>query len=119
MASQGRHDWGIADTVVFDGGMSKQGYRINKMCHSLCSADNRKAFLADEDGYMSKFGMTAEEKKAILDRNWLKAIEMGGNIYFIMKVGACVKQGLYTVGAQQRGETLEQFLKTRNVSGAV
>jgi protocatechuate 4,5-dioxygenase alpha chain len=118
MSSQARHDWGIADTYVFDGGRSKQGYRLNKMCHSLCKPENRKAFLADEDGYMSGYGLSDEEKKAVRERDWLKTIQLGGNIYFVMKLGACVKQGLYVLGAQQRGETLEEFLKTRNVGGA-
>ncbi len=119
MTTGTRHDWGIPDTYVFDGGLSQKGYRLNKFCHSMCQLENRKAFLANEDAYMDRFSLTDEEKKAIRDRDWLKAIQLGGNIYFVMKVGAAVKQGLYTVGAQQRGETLEQFLSTRNVSGAV
>ena len=40
------------------------------------------------------------------------------NIYMIMKIGAVVGQGLYQIGAHQRGETYEEFLETRNASGA-
>ncbi len=112
-------DWNIPNTYVFDASRSRQGYALNKMCHSLTRPENRAAFAADEDGYMARYGLTEEQKEAVRRRDWLRLIQLGGNIYFVMKIGAVVKQGLYTIGAQQRGETLDQFLAMRNVSGAV
>ena len=44
--------------------------------------------------------------------------ELGGNIYMIIKIGTVTGHGLYQIGAHQRGETYEEFLATRNASGA-
>ena len=109
----------IPDTSVFDGARSRAGYRVNKFSMSMTSTENRSAFKADEDAYMDRFGLSAAEKQCVRDRDWRRLIEeFGGNIYMIMKVGAVLGQGLYQIGAQQRGETYEQFLATRNASGA-
>jgi hypothetical protein len=42
----------------------------------------------------------------------------GGNIYFLIKLGVVTGNGLYVMGAKMRGESYEQFLATRNDSGA-
>jgi protocatechuate 4,5-dioxygenase alpha chain len=109
----------IPDTYVFDGRLSRQGYRINKLCISLTSEATRSAFKADEEAYMTKYGLTAAEKELVRKRDFLGLIKAGGNIYMLLKLGAVTGNGLYQMGAQQRGETLQQFLATRNVSGAV
>jgi protocatechuate 4,5-dioxygenase alpha chain len=116
--SPGRADWGVPDSHIFDGPRSRSGYRINKMCISLTKAANREAFKADEEGYVVKYGLNDEERRAVRERNWLRLTELGGNVYFLMKIGACVGHGLYRLGAQQRGETLDEFLATRNDKGA-
>ena len=46
-------------------------------------------------------------------------IEAGMNIYFMLKIGSVTGNGLYKMGAQMRGESYENFLKTRKISGAV
>ena len=51
----------IPDTFVFDGHLSRKGYRLNKFCHSLTASAARAEFKADETAYMSKLGLTAEE----------------------------------------------------------
>jgi protocatechuate 4,5-dioxygenase alpha subunit len=109
----------IPDTYIFDGRLSRKGYRINKLCISLTSEATRSAFKADEDAYMSKYSLTEAEKELVRKRDFLGLIKAGGNIYMLLKLGAVTGNGLYHMGAQQRGETLQQFLATRNVSGAV
>jgi hypothetical protein len=37
----------------------------------------------------------------------------------MLKIGSANGNSLYRMGAQMRGETYEEFLKTRNISGAV
>jgi protocatechuate 4,5-dioxygenase alpha chain len=109
----------IENTTVFDGAQSRKGYRLNKFAMSMTKAENREAFKADEEAYMEKCGLSEAEKQCVRDRDWRRMIEEhGGNIYMIMKVGAVLGQGLYQIGAQQRGETYEEFLATRNASGA-
>ena len=119
MPVQVDRDRPIENTTVFGGGESRRGYRINKFAMSLARAENRAAFAADEEGYMAQSGLSAAERGAVRERDWRRILgELGGNIYMIIKIGAVTGHGLYRIGAHQRGETYEEFLATRNASGA-
>ena len=109
----------IPDTSIFDLRLSRRGYRLNKLCGTLCSPQNREAFKADEEGYMAKFELTEEEKDLIRRRDFAGMIDHGMNIYFMLKIGSATGNSLYRMGAQMRGETYEQFLATRKMSSAV
>lgn len=109
----------IEDTKVFDSEQTRLGYRLNKFAMSMVHPENREAFLADEEACLAASGLTEEEKQLIRDRDWRAIMdEHGGNIYMIMKIGAVIGQGLYQIGAHQRGQTYEEFLATRNAAGA-
>lgn len=113
-------DWGIPGTYPFDYTRARIGYPFNKMCMSLTKPENREAFKADREAYMAKYGLSEAQKQAVRDQDWLCLIkDLGGNVYLTIKVAECLGVGLYTMGAQQRGETLEQFLQTRSGKGAV
>jgi len=108
----------IQDTSIFDLRLSRRGRRLNKMCASLCSPENREAFKRDEEAYMARFGLTEEEKALIRKRDFQGMIDAGMNIYFMIKVGSVTGNGLYKMGAQMRGESYDDFLATRNIRGA-
>ena len=108
----------IPDTSIFDLRLSRRGYRLNKLCAALCSPAERDAFKRDEEAYMSRFKLTEQEKALIRKRDFRGLIEAGTNIYYLLKIGSVTGNGLYKMGAQMRGETYEQFLSTRNISGA-
>jgi protocatechuate 4,5-dioxygenase alpha subunit len=108
----------IAETSIFDLHASRRGYRLNRMCGSLCSAANREAFKADEEAYMVRFGLTQAEKDLIRKRDFAGMIAAGMNIYWMLKIGSVTGNSLYRMGAQMRGETYEQFLATRTFKDA-
>jgi protocatechuate 4,5-dioxygenase alpha subunit len=109
----------IPGTSIFDLRASRRGYRLNKMCSSLCSPVNRSAFQQDEEGYLSRFELTDEEKNLIRKRDFAGLIAAGTNIYFMLKIGAVTGNSLYKMGAQMRGESYEEFLSTRSFKDAV
>jgi protocatechuate 4,5-dioxygenase, alpha chain len=112
-------DWGIPGTYVFDASRPRIGYALNKLAHSLTVRENRDSFRADEEAYMAKYNLTVDQRQAIRDRDWLSLMkECGGNIYYVYKIGAAVGDGLYHMGAQMRGQSFEEFLRTRNAKGA-
>jgi protocatechuate 4,5-dioxygenase alpha chain len=108
----------IDGTYIFDWRLSRKGYRLNKLAFSLGTAANREAFKQDEEAYYDRYGLSEEEKDLIRRRDFLGLIQHGTNIYMMLKLGAATGNGLYQMGAQQRGETFEQFLATRNNGGA-
>jgi len=41
----------IPGTMIFDGERARKGLALNKMCFSFNDAENRAAFLRDDDAY--------------------------------------------------------------------
>lgn len=78
----------IPGTTVFDAARSRQGYGLNQFCMSLMKADNRERFKRDERAYLDEWDMTEDQKRAVLDRDMNRMISLGGNIYFLAKIGA-------------------------------
>ena len=76
----------IPGTKVFTAKRSRQAYHLHKFCMSLMKAENREAFRADERAYLDKFRMSEEQKQAVLERDFTKLIDLGGNIYFLVKL---------------------------------
>ena len=109
----------IPDTTIFDLRVSRRGVRLNRLCASLCSPENRAAFQRDEAAYLERFALGAAERDLIGKRDFQGLIEAGANIYYLLKIGAVTGNGLYRMGAQMRGESYEQFLATRNLRDAV
>lgn len=108
----------IQGSEVFDLAMSWRGLRINKMCNALSQAHNRESFKRDEEAFMAAYGLTEEEKQLVRARDFSGLLAIGGNIYFLLKLGVVTGNGLYVMGATMRGESYEQFLATRNEKGA-
>jgi len=68
---------------------------------------------------MSRFNLNETEKSLVRARDFGGLIHAGLNIYWMLKLGSVTGNSLYKMGAQMRGESYEEFLKTRNISGAV
>lgn len=99
----------IEGTVIFDGKEAMKGYALNKMCYSFNRAENREAFLRDEDAYCKKFNLNEQQTKAIKDRNVLDLIAAGGNVYYLAKFAGIFKLDVQDIGAQQTGMTKDEF----------
>ena len=78
----------IPGTIVFDAEQSRKGYWLNQFCMSLMKAENRARFKANERAYLDEWKMTEEQKQAVLDRDLNRMMALGGNIYFLSKIGA-------------------------------
>jgi protocatechuate 4,5-dioxygenase, alpha chain len=76
----------IPGTTVFNARRSRQAYHLHKFCMSLMDAANREAFRKDERAYLDRFRMSEEQKQAVLSRDFNQLIELGGNIYFLVKL---------------------------------
>jgi protocatechuate 4,5-dioxygenase alpha chain len=78
----------VPGTTIFDAEQSRKGYHLNQFCMSLMKAQNRARFKADERAYLDEWPMTEDQKLAVLSRDLNRCIELGGNIYFLAKIGA-------------------------------
>src|SRR6204780_3665668 len=112
----------IPGTYVFDAERSREGYGINMFCMSLMKDDNRKAFKANEAEYLKKFRLTPEQAEAVLNRDYNRLLELGGNIYFTAEPGAADGHSFQHLAAVMTGNTQDDYAKMmlgggRNVEG--
>src|SRR5476649_2011995 len=80
-------------------------------CMSLMKDENRKAFKADERAYLAQFPMSAEQRDAILKRDWNGMLRLGGNIYYTSKLGATDGLSFQNLAALMTGVTQEGYLQ--------
>ncbi|MEN9631240.1 MAG: hypothetical protein RJA10_4468 [Pseudomonadota bacterium] len=99
----------IPGTTPFDGTQARKGYALNKMCYSFNHAENRQAFLQDEDAYCERFALSPRQREAIRSRNVLQLIAAGGNAYYLAKFAGIFGLDMQDIGAQQTGLTKDQF----------
>ena len=76
----------IPGTRVFTAARARTGYHMNQFAMSLMKAPNRERFKADERAYLDEWPMTEDQKQALLDRDFNRCLELGGNIYFLAKL---------------------------------
>ena len=99
----------IPGTVLFDGRLARRGYALNKMCYSFNSAENRAAFVKDEDAYCTRYALNPQQREAIRNRNVLQLIAAGGNAYYLAKFAGIFGLDMQDIGAQQTGMSKEAF----------
>jgi protocatechuate 4,5-dioxygenase alpha chain len=99
----------IPGTFVFDAERSREGFGINMFCMSLMKEENRRAFKADEAGYLKKFKLTPAQIEAILKRDYNRMLELGGNIYFTAKLGATDGHSFQHLAAVMTGNTQDDY----------
>ena len=104
------HDYDdIPGTTVFDAERARRGYHLNMFCMALMKAENRAAFKANEAEFLQRFPMSAEQREAVLRRDWNRMIELGGNIYFLSKLFSSDGQSFQQAAAQMTGMTQEDY----------
>lgn len=111
MSEQAREYDDIPGTFVFDGAHSRMGYALNMFCMSLNEADNRDAFRADPEAYLDRFGLTPEQREAVVNRDWLGMLRLGGNIYYTFKLAIFDGMSMQDVGGKMSGITREEFVE--------
>lgn len=115
----------LEGTYPFTLAQSVKGYRLNKFLHSLIDEPVRRRFRAEPEVLFTEAGLTAEERALVATLDWRGMIHYGASFFMLEKLGAVVGVSNLHIYAAMRGQTLEDFQKTRNagmlysVAGAV
>jgi protocatechuate 4,5-dioxygenase alpha chain len=99
----------VPGTTVFDADQSRKGYHLNQFCMSLMKAANRARFKAVERAYLDEWPMTDAQKEAVLARDLNRCIALGGNIYFLAKIGATDGKSFQQMAGSMTGLTEAQY----------
>ena len=99
----------VPGTTIFDADQSRKGYWLNQFCMSLMKAENREKFKADERAYLDQWAMTEDQKQAVLARDLNRCIALGGNIYFLAKIGATDGKSFQQMAGSMTGMTEAEY----------
>jgi gallate dioxygenase len=108
----------LEGTYPFDLERSAKGLRVNRFLRGLIVPDNRQLFRENPEGALDKAGLTDEERQMVRARDWRALVHYGATFFALEKLARVSGVSNPEMVAQMRGETLEEFLKTRNVPGA-
>lgn len=99
----------VPGTTIFDADQARKGYWLNQFCMSLMRSENRDRFLADEAAYLDDWEMSAEQRQAVLDRDLNRMISLGGNIYFLAKIGATDGKSFQQMAGSMTGMSEDDY----------
>jgi gallate dioxygenase len=80
---------------------------------------HRELFRSDPERAFAQAALTEEESDLVRRRDWRGMIHYGVIFFMLEKLGAALGVSNLHIYAAMRGETLEEFQKTRNAPGAL
>ena len=104
----------LEGTYLFDLDRSVGHYRLNKFLHDLVIPEHRKMVIDDPEQAFQKYELSDEERDMIRRRDWRALMQYGAIFFVLEKFAAVVGVSNLHVYAAMRGQTLDDFQKTRN-----
>ena len=108
----------IPGTYPFDLRRSMHSLRLNRFFWGLAKPDNRELFLNDPEEAFDRAELNEEERSLVRARDWLGLVRYGVNFFVLEKFARVVRMSNLEVYARMRGESFEDFMKTRRVPDA-
>jgi protocatechuate 4,5-dioxygenase, alpha chain len=107
----------IPGTYVYDGRRGRIGYALNMFCMSLNKPENRALFKENAAAYLDRFPLTAEQRRTVLERDWLGMLRAGGNIYYTIKIAFCDGLTFQDVAGMMSGVPKEAYAQMMLAGG--
>lgn len=106
-------------TIEFTAERALAGRALNRFALSLRSPANRAEFLADEPGYLRRFGLPDDQVELVSERDWTGLLRAGGHLQAMLKLAATVGEDLWSIGAHNAGCGRDELIAAtpRKVSG--
>jgi gallate dioxygenase len=104
----------LEGTYPFTLDRSVKAYRLNHFLHELVVPAQRKRFLTDPEPMFAEYDLTEQERDMVRRRDWRALIQYGVIFFLLEKLGAVVGSTNLHIYAAMRGQSLEDFQKTRN-----
>jgi gallate dioxygenase len=109
----------LEGTYPFTLARSVKAYRLNRFLHAMTQPAHRARFIAEPEAAFQAAGLSAEEREMVRRRDWRALIRYGASFFTLEKLGAVVGVSNLHIYAAMRGQSLEDFQKTRNAPGAL
>jgi protocatechuate 4,5-dioxygenase, alpha chain len=107
----------IPGTYVYDSRRAQSGYALNMFCMSLNKLENRQRFKENEAAYLDRFPLSREQRRTVLERDWLGMLKVGGNIYYTIKIAFCDGLTFQDVAGMMCGVSKEAYAQMMLAGG--
>jgi len=101
----------IPGTRVFTARRARQGYHLNQFAMSLMKDENRQRFLADQRAYLDEWTLSDEVKQAVIDRDYNRMLDLGGNVYFLAKLFSTDRLSFQDAVSTMTGMTKDAYFE--------
>ncbi len=105
----------LVGTYPFSLERSLNSFRMNDFLHRLIVPEHRKRFLTDFEALCDDYKLTGEERTLIRERKWIEMVRRGVSFFVLEKMAALMGVTNPELYASMRGESLDDYLKTRKV----
>jgi gallate dioxygenase len=109
----------LEGTYPFTLEQSVRAFRLNTYLHNMVKPEHRQLFLSDPDASFVQAQLSDEECDLVRRRDWAGLIHYGAIFFGLEKMAAVLGLPNAAVYAGMRGQSQEDFQKTRNAPGAV
>lgn len=105
----------LEGTYLFDLRTSNRALKLNRFFWEMIRVDRRDSYTADPEAAMSAAGLSDHEKTLVRNQDWIGLVRYGANFFVIEKFARVARKTNLEVYAMMRGESFEDFMKTRRV----
>ncbi|MBL4285212.1 gallate dioxygenase [Vibrio fluvialis] len=106
----------LSGTYPFGLESAHRAYRLNDFLHRLIEPAHRERFKQEPKALFKEFGLTEQEQTMVAEKQWIEMIRYGVSFFLLEKLGAVVGVPNPHIYASMRGEDIDTFQKSRNVS---
>lgn len=106
----------LSGTYPFGLESAHRAYRLNDFLHRLIEPAHRERFKQEPKTLFKEFGLTEQEQTMVAEKQWIEMIRYGVSFFLLEKLGAVVGVPNPHIYASMRGEDIDTFQKSRNVS---
>ncbi len=107
----------IPGTRIFTAKRARLGYHMNQFAMSLMKAENRERFKADERAYLDEWPLSREQKDALLERDYNRCLELGGNVYFLVKLFSTDEQSVAHAVSSMTDMNVDEYARMMIAGG--
>ncbi len=106
----------LPGTYPFTLERSVKSFRLNSFLHRLIEPAYRQRFRENAEPMFEEAALTTEESDLVRRLDWRGLIQYGASFFLLEKLGAVVGTTNLHIYAAMRGQSLEEFQKTRNAA---
>ncbi len=105
------------DDYVLDLTQSRRGYALNRLCGSLKDVERRRQFSEDEAAYCDAYDLSPEQKRAVLERDWIMMLDLGASIFYMFKLAMLDQKSMQYLGGVFTDMSAEEFASAMRSGG--